>query len=206
MRTPPKTAASLIALATLAAVVATAYAVSSPLHQPAPTRPSEALPVAQQQELEDRARKATASPTSRQDSRLANEFALFRRAQRPSDVPASARTADIMRRATASDGTDLYVIERGDHICLEATGGSACGLVSEATTKPLVLAVARTDGAETRVYGPVSDDVVKVSVTLTSGVSRSASPKDNVYALEVPGRLRTMQLTRANGATSSVIG
>jgi hypothetical protein len=150
--------------------------------------------------------KPAAPQSGRRSGSATRSFALLRRAQRPNDVRPKARPGDISRRATATDGAVVYVIERGDKLCISASGGMGCGLAAEATTTPVLLAIADTTRQQMKVYGPVPDDVVSVEITSTTGAKQTVRPEDNIYTATLPGRVADIRWYKADGTTHDALG
>ena len=134
---------------------------------------------------------------------LASNFGLFRRAERADDRAPGAQAGDISRKVATATGRDVFVVQRGDQVCLTVGGGTACGPVSLATSTPVLLAIERTDGSGATLYGAVSDDVVQVDATSNKGTAKAIRPQNNVYAVDIDGPLQDLSLTHANGAKSN---
>jgi hypothetical protein len=197
----------------VAAVAATGFALSAPSSEPPAEShpPSPLLGAAEQEKLDARVRELSQRRSQARGSQravLEADFALFRRPARPSDgVAGSApgqRPVELARRATAEDGTDIYLTADADEICLSASGSTGCGLVSELDTTPLSIGARRTDGTQTTTMGPADDDVVQVRATLVDGSQFTSEPHDNVYKLTVPGVIARLDLIRKGKAPISM--
>jgi hypothetical protein len=139
---------------------------------------------------------------------LSDHFAVFRPAAHVDDQAPEARNGDVSRKATAADGSTLYLIQRGDQLCVMAGGGSACGPVDYATTTPVVLSVGKSDGTQSTLYGPVSDGFDEVDVTLASGAQYRAKATNNVYTVAVAGSMqdvKSITLVRPDGSKQDAL-
>jgi hypothetical protein len=203
--TPHRSILITFGLSMVVAVAATGFALSAPSPEPPAEShpPSSLLGTAEQDKLDARVRELSqrrSQPRGSQRSVLEAGFALFRRPPRPSDVVAGSASAErpveLARKATADDGTDIYLTANADEICLAASGSAGCGLISELKTTPLSMGARRTNGTQTMTIGLAADDVVQVHATLTNGSEFTTEPHDNVYKMMVPGVIARLDLIR----------
>jgi hypothetical protein len=202
-----------VSIVLVAALAATEFALSAPPSEPpaAPHPPSPRLGAVEQDKLDARVRELSQPRSQARGSQrpaLEADLAIFRRPARPSDAVAGSasgqRPVELARRATAAEGTDIYLTADADKICLSAAGSTGCGLISELNTTPLSIGARRADGTQTMTLGAAADDVVEVRATLVNGSQFTTKPHDNVYQLTVPGVIARLDLIRDGKAPISI--
>jgi hypothetical protein len=202
--------------ASAAAAVAVGGAPTSEMRSSTPAPAAAPRPsAAEQRRLDRRAtaqRRATRRRARASRAAIAENFALFRRPARSHDVAPNARPGEISRQARMAaapaalgeQGGAVYLFRRSDQLCVDASGGVACGFV-EGSSGP-TLALTKPDGSTEALWGAAGDDVTSVQVVSRDGAKQVVTPVNNVYEVDLSGGvLRRIRFSYADGSVSTVV-
>lgn len=176
-------------------------------------RATKALSAVQQRALHARlvaARRSRHRRAHAAASILAPNFAIFRRAATADDQAPDPQPGDDSRKAftapamPARPAVDVFLIARGDQICVVGRGGSACGPATQAATTPVIFALVSTRGGGSELYGAASDDVTAVEITDSNGYRESVAPTNNAFAVDLPAAAQSVRMKHRDGTVVDV--
>lgn len=174
--------------------------------------------IAKRREAAERRARFRASAAQ---SRVVDDFAVFRSEAGARDIAPSSRPGALSRRVRTADpaakaralemgritaeGADVFLYLRADNLCVEAGAGVACAGVTTKPPSPL-LAAQRSDGTGEVVWGAVPDGVVSVDIVTSTGSKVTVQPADNLFMANLDGTISEVVYDRRDGSAVEVVG